>query len=213
MQELPSGSMLAVMLSETETRSLLRNGLALAAVNGAKSCVVSGTSAAIQELHDHLKQQDVYSQVLHTSHAFHSEMMEPILETFNDRVRQILILTILILMVVLSIKELKAFMPGLLGALTLYILSRASYFQLVFNRKWKRGSAALMYVFYYLLLLGLPIFLAIALVGPKVNSFLNDPEAMLNNLKLAIAKVQERVGFNLISESSLENFFSRMSEF
>lgn len=133
--------------------------------------------------------------------------------SFNDRVRQILILTILILMVVLSIKELKAFMPGLLGALTLYILSRASYFQLVFNRKWKRGSAALMYVFYYLLLLGLPIFLAIALVGPKVNSFLNDPEAMLNNLKLAIAKVQERVGFNLISESSLENFFSRMSEF
>ncbi|HEX5883704.1 MAG TPA: type I polyketide synthase, partial [Pyrinomonadaceae bacterium] len=89
MQELPSGSMLAVMLSETETRSLLRNGLALAAVNGAKSCVVSGTSAAIQELHDHLKQQDVYSQVLHTSHAFHSEMMEPILETFNDRVRQV----------------------------------------------------------------------------------------------------------------------------
>jgi acyl transferase domain-containing protein/acyl carrier protein len=89
MQQLPSGAMLAVMLSETETRSLLHDGLALAAVNGAKNCVVSGTSTAIQALHDRLKQQDVHSQVLHTSHAFHSEMMEPILEPFTDRVRQV----------------------------------------------------------------------------------------------------------------------------
>ncbi len=89
MQSLPSGAMLAVMLSEKETRALLRNGLALAAVNGAKTCVVSGTSAAIQELHDHLKQQDVHSQMLHTSHAFHSEMMEPIREPFSERVRQV----------------------------------------------------------------------------------------------------------------------------
>jgi acyl transferase domain-containing protein len=89
MQQLPSGAMLAVMLSEIETRSLLHNGLALAAVNGAKNCVVSGTSTAIQALHDQLKQQDVHSQVLHTSHAFHSEMMESILEPFTDRVRQV----------------------------------------------------------------------------------------------------------------------------
>jgi len=89
MQELPAGAMLAVMLPETETLSLLRNGLELAAVNGAKSCVVSGTPAAIQALHDELKQQDVYSQVLNTSHAFHSEMMEPILEAFTNRVRQV----------------------------------------------------------------------------------------------------------------------------
>lgn len=89
MQQLPSGTMLAVMLSETETRSLLRNGLELAAVNGAKNCVVSGTSTAIQALHDQLEQQDIHSQVLHTSHAFHSEMMEPILEPFTERVKQV----------------------------------------------------------------------------------------------------------------------------
>ncbi len=89
MQSLPAGSMLAVMLSEKETRGLLRNGLSLAAVNGPKNCVVSGTSEGIQKLHDQLKQQDVYSQLLHTSHAFHSEMMEPMLEPFTERVRQV----------------------------------------------------------------------------------------------------------------------------
>jgi acyl transferase domain-containing protein len=89
MQSLPSGAMLAVMLSEKETRALLRQGLALAAVNGAKNCVVSSTTEAIQALHDHLKEQDVHSQVLYTSHAFHSEMMEPILDAFTDRVRKV----------------------------------------------------------------------------------------------------------------------------
>jgi acyl transferase domain-containing protein len=89
MQSLPAGAMLAVMLSERETRGLLRNGLSLAAVNGPKNCVVSGTSESIQKLHDQLKQQDVYSQLLHTSHAFHSEMMEPMLEPFTERVRQV----------------------------------------------------------------------------------------------------------------------------
>ena len=86
MQSLPQGSMLAVMLSEKETLALLNNGLSLAAVNGPKNCVVSGATACIEDLHERLKQQDVHSQLLHTSHAFHSEMMEPILAPFAERV-------------------------------------------------------------------------------------------------------------------------------
>jgi predicted PurR-regulated permease PerM len=133
--------------------------------------------------------------------------------SFNDRIRQILILGLLLLMIFLAIKELKVFLPGLLGALTLYILSRASYFQLVFHRKWKRGRAALMYVFYYLLLLGLPIFLAVALIGPKVNAFLSDPEAMLDNLKHAVMQVQQKIGMSFVSETSIDNGLSKLSEF
>ena len=89
MQSLPSGSMLAVMLSERETRALLRNGLSVAAVNGPKNCVVAGETGSINDLHEQLGQQDIHSQVLHTSHAFHSEMMEPILAPFTERVRQV----------------------------------------------------------------------------------------------------------------------------
>jgi acyl transferase domain-containing protein len=89
MQSLPEGSMLAVMLSEKETLAQLNNGLSIAAVNGPKACVVSGATACIEELHERLKQQDVHSQLLHTSHAFHSEMMEPILAPFAERYRRL----------------------------------------------------------------------------------------------------------------------------
>lgn len=132
---------------------------------------------------------------------------------FNDRLKQILILSLIILLVILSIKELVLFLPGILGALTFYILSRANYFQLVYNRKWKKGNAAFLYMLYYLVLLGIPIFLAVTLVSPKVNDLLNDPTAVVDNLKQAIAQVQQKAGVNFISEKSLSSSLEKAAAY
>ena len=132
---------------------------------------------------------------------------------FNDRIKQLLILSMLLLLIYVVIQELNVFLPGLLGALTLYILSRASYFQLVYNRKWKKGRAAGLYIVYYLLILGLPIFLAVMLLSPKVNAFLADPNAMVEQAKTAITKVQQSLGFNFISSTSLDSSLSKLSAF
>ncbi len=133
--------------------------------------------------------------------------------SFNNRIKQILLLVLILLLVYLAIQELSLFMPGLLGALTLYILSRASYFQLVFNRKWKKGWAAGLFIIYYLFLIGLPVFLAITLISPKVNAFLEDPNAMINAAKQSINTIQQKIGFKFISENTLTNSFSRIAAF
>ena len=133
--------------------------------------------------------------------------------SFNDRIKQVLLLIIIILLVYLVIKELYIFLPGLLGALTLYILSRANYFQLVYNRKWKKGRAAGLFIFYYLFLLGLPIFLAVTLITPKINEFLADPNAMIASAKASITTIQEKMGVTLVSEASLTNSLSKLTAF
>ena len=132
---------------------------------------------------------------------------------FNDRIKQLLILFLLLLLIYLVIKELYLFLPGLLGALTLYILSRASYFQLVFSRKWKKGRAAGLFILYYLLLLGFPIFLAVTLVSPKVNAFLSDPNTMINEAKVSLVAIQQKIGFKFISENSLSQSLNKLSAF
>src|SRR6185503_13064883 len=111
---------------------------------------------------------------------------------FNDRVRQILLLLLIILLIYLSLRELQLFMPGLLGAITLYILSRASYFQLVYNRKWKKGRAAFLFIFYYLILLGIPVFAAVTLLSPKISDALSDPTHLIDNIKQGILQVQAK---------------------
>jgi predicted PurR-regulated permease PerM len=132
---------------------------------------------------------------------------------FNNRIKQILLLALLILLIWLSIQQLQLFLPGLLGAVTLYIMSRANYFQLVYKRKWKKGRAAGLYILYYLLLLGLPVFLAVTLLSPKVNEFLSDPTATMNSLKQGINQVQQKAGFTIISEKSLSGSLEKVAEF
>ena len=82
MQGLPCGIMIAVPLSEEEVSPLLRPHFSLAAVNGAASCVVSGSAEAFDELSRALAQKGVTAHRLQTSHAFHSHMTETILEPF-----------------------------------------------------------------------------------------------------------------------------------
>jgi len=92
MQGQPRGDMLVVPLPEAEVLSLLgeagTEGLCLAAVNGPSFCVVSGRTPVVETLQGTLAGQGVECRILHTSHAFHSEMMDPITGPFTDRVRR-----------------------------------------------------------------------------------------------------------------------------
>jgi phthiocerol/phenolphthiocerol synthesis type-I polyketide synthase E len=85
MQSLPAGSMLAVPLTEEKVAPLLGPDLSLAAVNAPDRCVVSGPREAVEALGVELAARGVAARPLHTSHAFHSAMMEPILEPFIQR--------------------------------------------------------------------------------------------------------------------------------
>jgi len=89
MQSVPKGAMLAVLLPESEVQPLLHEGLSLAAINNPRRCVVSGFSEAVEALQNQLTQQGVECRRLQTSHAFHSEMMSPILAAFTDRIKQV----------------------------------------------------------------------------------------------------------------------------
>jgi acyl transferase domain-containing protein/acyl carrier protein len=91
MQRASGGSMLAVHLPEEDAQALLRldERLSLAAVNGPKLCVVSGCTEAIEQLAALCAERGIQCSTLHTSHAFHSEMMSPILGEYEEQVRRV----------------------------------------------------------------------------------------------------------------------------
>jgi len=88
MQDLPGGSMLAVLQPEDEVKPYLNSKLSLAVINSPAICVLSGETVEIDRLEKELTQAEVGYRRLHTSHAFHSKMMDPILEEFSIRVSQ-----------------------------------------------------------------------------------------------------------------------------
>lgn len=84
MQSMPPGSMRAVQLPEAQVRSMLPQGVALAACNAPSLCVVSGPHEAIAVFDKVLEERGLATGVLHTSHAFHSAMMDPMLAPFAE---------------------------------------------------------------------------------------------------------------------------------
>lgn len=89
MQAAPPGAMLIVNLTGEEIRPLLEEGLSIAAINGQSSYVVSGPFGLVERLESCLNQKGVGCHRLHTSHAFHSGMMDHILEDFAAEVVQV----------------------------------------------------------------------------------------------------------------------------
>ncbi|RSD17314.1 SDR family NAD(P)-dependent oxidoreductase [Amycolatopsis eburnea] len=80
MQALPSGgAMVAVRATEEEVRPLLSADVALAAVNGPSSVVLSGTEDAVLAAAAGFEQ----TKRLTVSHAFHSAAMDPMLDEFR----------------------------------------------------------------------------------------------------------------------------------
>jgi acyl transferase domain-containing protein/acyl carrier protein len=89
MQSMDTGAMLAVTLPEDMLAGFVGDVLDIAAVNAPGMCVVSGPAEDIIRLEDDLAIQGIAARRLHTSHAFHSRMMEPMLERFGESVRSV----------------------------------------------------------------------------------------------------------------------------
>src|SRR6185503_18121766 len=92
MAALPGGAMLTVPRPEAEVRALLDaagGALALAAVNAPAFCTVSGPDGEIDAFAERLAAAGIEARRLHTSHAFHSAAMEPILDEFAAAVARV----------------------------------------------------------------------------------------------------------------------------
>lgn len=81
-ERMPDGGMLGVQLPEAEVRALLGEGMSIAAVNAATTCVVSGEAAAIDRLEKTLAAREIDCARLKISVAAHSPMLEPFLDEF-----------------------------------------------------------------------------------------------------------------------------------
>ncbi|MFQ3557079.1 beta-ketoacyl synthase N-terminal-like domain-containing protein, partial [Streptomyces gramineus] len=90
MQELPpGGAMLAVNATEAEVAGVLSGDVGIAAVNGVRSVVVSGAESAVEAVAEVARERGWRNTRLRVSHAFHSPLMEPVLERFREAISEI----------------------------------------------------------------------------------------------------------------------------
>jgi malonyl CoA-acyl carrier protein transacylase len=93
MQALPKDGMMAAVFADEEQVAAAVSPYAelvsIAAANGPKNIVISGERNAMRAVLENLHAKEVKTQRLNVSHAFHSPLMEPILDTFEQTASQL----------------------------------------------------------------------------------------------------------------------------
>jgi acyl transferase domain-containing protein/NAD(P)-dependent dehydrogenase (short-subunit alcohol dehydrogenase family)/acyl carrier protein len=79
------GGMLAARIGAEDAAERIRpfTGISIAAVNGPNNVVFSGHTEQLDQLREKLSESRIISQPLSVSHAFHSALMDPILDAFE----------------------------------------------------------------------------------------------------------------------------------
>ncbi|MED2646764.1 type I polyketide synthase, partial [Bacillus thuringiensis] len=89
MNSVPEGAMLSVNLSVEELQTYITDDVDIAAVNSSQHSVISGTVLSINKIEELLLNHGVKTTRLFTSHAFHSRMMDEVLDSFEQAVENI----------------------------------------------------------------------------------------------------------------------------
>ena len=85
MQALPTGgAMAAIQATEEEVAPHLSDDVALAAINGPMSVVVAGVEQAVLDVVAQFAEEGRKTRRLTVSHAFHSPLMDPMLDEFRS---------------------------------------------------------------------------------------------------------------------------------
>lgn len=98
----------------------------------------------------------------------------------NRAINQIMLITIIVLAGLLIFTNLTYYMPGFLGAITLYIVFRNIYFNLTEKKKWNKAATSLLFIMLSIVFIVIPLWGLIDYVSPEITSFLNNTDQIIN---------------------------------
>jgi len=135
------------------------------------------------------------------------------MSTFNNQLRQVFFLLLVLALGILLFKELYTFFPGFLGALTLYILSRDWYLYLTQKKSWNKSATALLFMVAFLLCIVAPVYFSFQLLYSKVETFLQNPNQIYTGLKSISAKINEWTGQDIMRSDMIGEIPKRVAGF
>ena len=133
--------------------------------------------------------------------------------SFNDRLRQLILLAIIIGLAFLLVTELYGFLPGLLGGITLYILSRDMFVKFAYKYKWKKGWTALLFILVFLVIISIPVYISFALISPKINEVINNQDKLVKGVQVFSEKVSAYTGMEILSDENTKAISLKISSF
>ena len=133
--------------------------------------------------------------------------------TFNNHLRQILLLALIIILGILMVSQLNIFLPGLLGGITLYIISRRWFQYLTIVKKWRKSGTAFLFILCSIIVIAIPVYISILMVSPKIDSLLDNQQEVMKGLQVFSAKIEKSTGIKLLTDENTKSLTNTISSF
>ena len=122
----------------------------------------------------------------------------------NNAIRQLLLLSFIILLGIILFFQLNTFIPACLGAYTLYVMMRKYMFMLQGKYKWgKNLSASLLMLISFVVIL-LPFYLLINMLASKIGFAIQHSSEVLNSIKLFIQQYEKKYGLEILTDVNIQ---------
>ena len=122
----------------------------------------------------------------------------------NSRLKQVGYLALLIGLGWVVFGELAVYLPSLLGAITFYVILRKTMNKLVYKRKWKRGGAAMALILLSFLIVLVPIWVLVTMLGSKITYAINHSQEVLAALNNFVTNIEAKYKIELLSEQNFQ---------
>ena len=133
----------------------------------------------------------------------------------NNSINQLMLILIIILICILIFNNLTYYLPGFLGAITLYILFRNTYFKLTAKKKWNRSLTSILFIIVSIVFIVLPVWALADYLAPQITSLLGNQAEIIAKFNTVKVYLSDKPFFKDIdlSDDALIEFLQRLTRY
>jgi len=136
--------------------------------------------------------------------------MEPTIN--QNRLRQIFFLLVIFFLGLLLFKQVENFLPSILGAITLQIITHKYMQYLVNKRKWKKGLAALAIILGSLLIILIPVGLIVNMITSKLVYAVQHADKLTQSLTTLVGSVESRFDVSILTKENIQKLGAMIAQ-
>lgn len=133
----------------------------------------------------------------------------------NRSINQVMLIALIILVCLLIFWNLSYYLPGFLGAITLYIIFRDLYFKLTEQKKWNRVLTSLLFIFLSIVFVVMPLWALVDYLSPRIASLLGNTQDIVARFNEVKVYIQDKPVLQQIdlSDEALLQFLQNLTRY
>ncbi|NGF56332.1 AI-2E family transporter [Parapedobacter sp. SGR-10] len=133
----------------------------------------------------------------------------------NNSINQIMLILIIILICILIFKNLLYYLPGFLGAITLYILFRKTYFWITEYKKWNKSLTSILFILLSIVFIVFPLWGMIDYLVRQISIVASNTENIVRQFNLMKEYMSDKPLLKEIdlSDEALLAFLQRLTRY